>query len=268
MNSPAEISKIYSDVGAGKTRITFGRLFVLAILAGAFIALGGFGSTVASCGVQPVALGRFLSAAVFPIGLMMVLCAGAELFTGNCLIFLSVLDKKATVKGMFYNWIVVYLGNAVGGIAVAWLVVYSNSIGLYNGDLAQMTVNTALAKTVKLTFTQGLLKGILCNFMVCLAVWCAFGAKDLQSKIIGSYLPVFLFVLSGYEHCIANMYFVPAGIFVSSLYSIQAEGLSWLSFLVKNLLPVTIGNILGGSLFVGAAYWYVYIQGNTAKKFK
>ncbi len=266
MNSPAEISKIYSDVGAGKTRMPFGRLFVLSILAGAFIALGGFGSTVASCGVQPLALGRFMSAAVFPIGLMLVLCAGAELFTGNCLILLSVLDKKATVKGMFRNWLIVYVGNAIGGIAIAWLIVYSNSIGLYDGELIKATVKTATAKST-IPFIDGLLKGILCNFMVCLAVWCAFGAKDLQSKIIGSYLPIFLFVLSGYEHCIANMYFVPAGIFSASLHNIPHEGLTWIAFVVKNLIPVTIGNILGGSLFVGAAYWYIYMQGNTSKKY-
>lgn len=267
MNSPAEIAKIYSDVGAGKTRISFGRLFVLSILAGAFIALGGFGSSIASCGVQPLALGRFMSAAVFPIGLMLVLCAGAELFTGNCLILLSVLDKKASVKGMLKNWLVVYLGNAVGGIAIAWFVVFSNSIALYDGQLIAATVKTAVAKST-IPFTDGLLKGILCNFMVCLAVWCAFGAKDLQSKIIGSYLPIFLFVLCGFEHCIANMYFVPAGIFCSAFFKIDANGLSWIAFVVKNLIPVTIGNIIGGSLFVGAAYWYVYLQGNTAKKFK
>ena len=264
MKSPAEIAKIYSDVGAGKTRIPNSKLFLLAVMAGAFIAMGAFGSSVASCGVEPLAVSRFLSAAVFPIGLMMVLCAGAELFTGNCLILLSVLDKKTTIKGMLNNWLIVYLGNAVGGILIALLIVASGSMGLYNGALAEGAVKVATAKCT-LPFTDALLKGILCNFMVCLAVWCAFGAKDLWSKIIGSFLPVFLFVLSGFEHCVANMYFVPAGIFASFRYGFPAQGLNWLNFIVFNLIPVTMGNIIGGALMIGALYWYVYMEGNTRR---
>jgi len=264
MNSPAEIAKIYSDVGAGKTRISTSKLFLLAVMAGAFIAMGAFGSSVASCQVEPLALGRFLSAAVFPIGLMMVLCAGAELFTGNCLILLSVLDKKASVTAMLRNWLIVYLGNAVGGIFIALLIVASGSMNLYSGALAEASVKVATAKCT-IPFTDALLKGILCNFMVCLAVWCAFGAKDLWGKIVGSFLPVFLFVLSGFEHCVANMYFVPAGIFASFRYGYPAQGLNWLNFIVRNLVPVTIGNIVGGAIMIGALYWYVYMEGNSRK---
>ena len=264
MNSPAEIAKVYSDIGAGKTRISSSKLFLLGVMAGAFIALGAFGSSVASCLVEPLAVGRVLSALVFPIGLMMVLCAGAELFTGNCLIILSVLDKKTTIKGMLRNWLLVYLGNFVGGVFIALLIVASGSMGLYSGALAEATVKTATAKAT-IPFSDALLKGILCNFMVCIAVWCAFGASDLWSKIIGSYMPIFLFVLSGFEHCVANMYFVPAGIFASIRYGFPAQGLSWLNFVIRNLVPVTMGNIIGGAIMIGALYWYVYMEGNSRK---
>lgn len=265
MNSPAEIAKIYSTIGSGKTKLPFWKLLVLSIFAGAFIAFGAFGSTIASCQVEPAALGRFLSAAVFPIGLMMVLCAGAELFTGNCLIYLSVLDKKAKIKGLLYNLIVVYIGNAIGGIFFAWLITYSNSIGLYDGALAQMAVKTAVNK-VHLPFGEAFLKGILCNVMVCIAVWIAFGAAELTDKILGSYLPVFLFVICGFEHCVANMYFIPVGIFSSMKFAISAPGLNWATFAINNLIPVTLGNIVGGSIFVAAGYWFIYLKPSKKSK--
>ena len=260
MNSPVEVAWKYAEAGVGKTSMPIGRMFLLGIFAGAFIALGAFGSTVASCGVPTPAVGRVLSALVFPIGLMMVIVAGAELFTGNCLLVVPVLQHKTTFNGMIKNLIVVYLGNFVGSVLIALMVVYSHSSSLYDGALAKAMVGTAVAK-IHLTPLDALLKGILCNFMVCIAVWVSFAADDVAGKIAALYLPIFLFVLSGFEHCVANMYFIPAGIFASHEYGIAADGLTWLSFICDNLLPVTLGNIIGGSILAGMGYWLVYLRG-------
>ena len=262
MNTPAEIARMYLNVGAAKTRLTPLKMLMLSIFAGMFIALGAFGSQVASCGVQPAALSRLLSAAVFPIGLMMVVVAGAELFTGNCLILSSVLARRASILGMFYNWIVVYVGNFIGSLLVAAAVVYGHSMKLYSDDvLIKAVIATANAK-VSLSFVDAFIRGIMCNVMVCIAVWVSFAAKDIGGKITALYLPVFLFVLCGFEHCVANMYFVPAGIFAEWFYN-NASGVSWLLFARANLLPVTLGNIVGGSVIVGAGYWLAYLRTST-----
>lgn len=264
MNSPAEIARLYEDAGTSKTKMPFLKMFVLAVLAGMFIALGAFGSAVVSYGVQPAAVSRLLSAVVFPIGLMLVLVAGAELFTGNCLIIIPVMQRRASVKGMLYNWIVVYLGNFAGSLVIAFVVSYTLAGGehaLYGGELLKAMVGTASAKT-SLGFADAFFRGILCNFMVCLAVWVSFAATDLMGKIAALYLPVFLFVLCGFEHCVANMYFIPAGIIAAKISGADAQNLSVASFLVKNMIPVTLGNIVGGSGLVGLGYWFVYLQGN------
>lgn len=261
MNSPAAIARMYSDVGAAKTRMSISKTFVLAVLAGAFIALGAFGSSIVSCG-QFGATGRILSAVVFPVGLMLVMVAGAELFTGNCLLVIPALDKRCTAVAVLKNWFFVYFGNFLGGVAVAACIVFSHSNSIFSGELSHLAVSTAVAK-VSLSFGDAFLRGILCNVLVCLAVWCAFGASDLGGKILGLFLPVFLFIVAGYEHCIANMYFIPAGIFSAYEYNIDAGAgvhLTWLSFIVKNLIPVTLGNIAGGSICVGLPYWFIYIK--------
>lgn len=260
MNSPVNIAWNYAEAGIGKTTMPIGRMFILGIFAGAFIAFGAFGSSVSGTGVQPAAVSRILSAMVFPIGLMMVLVAGAELFTGNCLLVVPLLQHKITFQAMLKNWIVVYIGNFVGSICVALLVVYSHSPSLYDGALAKAIVATATAK-VSLSPLDALLKGILCNFMVCIAVWVSFAATELAGKIIALYLPIFLFVLSGFEHCIANMYFIPAGLFVTYEYGIESSSLTWLSFICDNLLPVTLGNLIGGAFLAGIGYWLVYLRG-------
>lgn len=257
MNSPAAIANLYADTGAAKTHLPLGKMFVLAIFAGAFIALGGLGSSIASFGL-PGAIGRILSALVFPIGLMMVLVAGAELFTGNCLIIVSVMEKRASWLGMLRNWGVVYLGNFIGGVVIAALAVFGHTLDIFSGtDYANAVVKVAMTK-VNLPFLDAFIRGILCNVMVCVAVWVSFAAADLAGKVLALCLPVFLFVLCGFEHCIANMYFIPAGIFASMEYQINASNLSWLTFLLNNLIPVTLGNIVGGSVLVGLGYWFAY----------
>ncbi len=262
MKSPAQIAATYENAGTAKTKLSFGNAFLLGILAGAFLALGGLGSQIASLNAATPSAGRLVSSIVFPIGLFMVLVGGAELFTGNCLIIIPVLSKKATVTGMLRNWAIVYLGNMLGGLIVAMLAVFSNTYGFDDGTLATSVVHTAVVKS-NIPFTDGLLKGILCNVLVCMAVWCSFAADELAGKILALWLPVMLFIIGGFEHCVANMYFIPAGLLASSVYGIPAEGLSIFGYFITNLIPVTIGNIIGGAVFVGATYYAVYLQQDT-----
>ena len=258
MNTPQEIAELYIMVGDGKTSRRGRMLFGLGCFAGAFIALAGLCSQVVSCGVVPVALGRLLSGLVFPIGLMMVVIAGGELFTGNCLIFISVLSGSTYIKAMLRCWFFVYLGNLVGSVAVAVLVNFGHVLDLYGGKLAELTVSAAQAK-VSMPFYVSFIKGILCNFLVCVAIWVSFSTEEVEGKILSLYLPITLFVACGFEHCVANMYFIPAGIIAKYIYHIDAEGLDWLTMWYKNMIPVTLGNIVGGSGLVGLGYWLVYL---------
>ena len=264
MHTPGEIAERYKKAGAAKTKLPVGKMFVLAIFAGIFIALGAFGSQVAGVSAGSASLGKFLSALVFPVGLLMVIMAGAELFTGNSLLVIPVLSKEAKVSGMLKNWVVVYIGNLAGSIFVAAILTYSHSYNLFDNALAASVVGTAVSKT-SLSFSDALLRGILCNILVCISVWISFSAEDVAGKIIGLFLPIMLFVISGYEHCVANMYFIPAGILASKEYASviegagNIEGLTWGTFFVKNLLPVTIGNLIGGACIVGAGYFFVYL---------
>ena len=259
MNSPAEIAKNYVTIGTGKINLPFPKMLLLGILAGIYIAFGAVGSQVAAVSIPLASVAKLTGACVFPVGLMLVLCAGSELFTGNCLLVIPVLEKKASLGGMLRSWLVVYLGNLIGGILIALAVTYGHVLSLFDSGLAAAAVSTAVSK-VSMSFSDALIRGILCNVLVCLAVWISFAAKELAGKILGLMLPVMVFVLCGFEHSVANMYFVPVGIFASHEYGIAAEGLTWGSFFVKNLLPVTIGNIIGGSVIVGCTYWFCYLR--------
>ena len=258
MNTPLEIADIYIMVGDGKTTQRLWKLFLLGFLAGAYIALGALASQIVSCGIETPAAARLLSALVFPIGLVMIIIAGGELFTGNCLIFISVLSKNTYFSAMLRTWLVVFLGNFMGSVFIAVMVNFGHVLTLFDGALAKSVVAAATAK-VNIPFTDALIKGTLCNFMVCIAVWISFASDDNMGKILGLYLPITLFVVCGFEHSIANMYFVPAGIFAQHVYNIPSEALHWGSFLLRNLLPVTVGNIIGGSVMVGMGYWLIYL---------
>lgn len=266
MYGPAEIAKRYSSAGEAKTKLAVPKAFVLAIFAGMFIAFGAFGSQVVGLNGGSDPLAKFASAAIFPVGLTMVIMAGAELFTGNSLIIISVLNGKATIKGMLKNWVVVYCGNFIGSIFVAIMLTYSHAYSLFGGQLAEAVVTTAQNK-VLLSLQDALLRGILCNILVCIAVWISFSAEDVAGKIMGLYLPIMLFVASGFEHSVANMYFIPAGMFVSGEYGMAADSaLTWMGFLTNNLLPVTIGNVIGGVCVVGLGYFFVYLHQTEAPK--
>ena len=262
MNSPAEVAKNYIGIGKGKATNGFWKLLILGMLAGAFIGLAGVGATIAPVGVQAAGAAKFLGACVFPVGLAMVLLAGSELFTGNNLIIIPVLTGDIKVTQMLRNWVIVYIGNLIGGILVAALVVYGhvgNLFGGAEGGVAAAMINAANGK-VTMSFGDAFLKGIGCNFLVCIAVWISFAAKDVTGKFWGLYMPIMLFVLCGFEHCVANMYYIPCGLFCKALYGVDKPALTWGAFFVKNLIPVTLGNIVGGAGLVGLPYWFVYLR--------
>lgn len=263
MNTPGEIAKNYLAIGGAKARMPLGKLFLLAVLAGAYIGLAGLGASVASAGAGSAGAGRVLSAAIFPAGLTMVLLAGSELFTGNCLILIPVLHGEVSPGAFARNLLVVYLGNALGGFLIAAGAVYSHTFDLLNGSVAAGAVAAAAAKC-SLSFGDAFLRGVFCNLLVCLAVWMAMAAKDAAGKVAALFFPIFLFVLCGFEHCVANLYYIPAGLLALgdpayAALAQNASALTWGNFLFANLLPVTLGNLVGG-MVLAWAYWAIYLK--------
>ena len=212
-NSPKEIAQNYIATGVAKTKLPVSKMLILGILAGMFIALASAGQTFASASLTG-SMSRYISAFIFPVGLAMVLIAGSELFTGNNLIVISVLEKEAKLTGMLKNWFFVYIGNFIGSIIIALLVVYSDSGSFFGNEVGGTIINTAAYKT-SLSFQDALLRGILCNILVCIAVWMSFAAKDIAGKFLALFMPIWLFVMLAFEHSIANMYYIPAGLFAS-----------------------------------------------------
>jgi formate/nitrite transporter len=266
---PAEITDYTISAAQDKAGGSFQKLLVLGILAGAFIAFAAEGSNMAAFNLfaEPTTygLGKALAGVVFGTGLMLVVLAGGELFTGNTLMLAAVLDQKITVSKMLRNWLIVYAGNFLGSLLIAYMV-NSGLLGSGAAMLGAVTVKIAVYK-VNLSFLQAFYLGIMCNWLVCLAVWISAGAETMAGKIFSIFFPIWLFITSGFEHSVANMYYIPAGILAKSNETFaQLSGLSqealnsltWGSFAVHNLIPVTLGNIVGGGIFVGMAYWYAY----------
>ncbi len=258
MLSPKEISKKWESIAMQKAGLSIGKQLLLGFLAGAFIAFGALGSTVASTAIGG-GLGRLAGAAVFPAGLMLVVMAGAELFTGNCLMAGPLCNGRVSWLGVLRNWLFVYLGNLLGARFMASLV---HASGFLWDTALCGAVMAAAAKKTALPFDAALLRGIGCNILVCGAVWMASGADTAGGKAVCCFFPVMLFVLCGFEHSVANMYYVPLGIKIraawESSFSLHRhamdaavpegffENVTWDAFLLKNLLPVTLGNIIGG----------------------
>ena len=255
---PQEILDATIDAAVRKANLSVRQMILLGLLAGAFIALAGSGANMAGYYLlaEPATngLGKALSGCIFPAGLILVVFAGAELFTGNNLMLTAVLDKKISVASMLRNWIVVYLANLAGSMLVAWMVSYSGLLETGDGMLKAVTISIAAGKTA-LPFGKAFVRAILCNFLVCLAVWLATAADSTVGKIFSIFFPIWLFVTAGFEHSVANMFFIPAGIFADGG---ATAGLTWSGFFITNLIPVTLGNIVGGSLLVGGVYYYIY----------
>ncbi len=258
MNTPLQIAENYITIGKGKTELPIIKTLLLAILAGFFIALAGVGATVAGVGIKSASVAKFLGACIFPAGLAMVLIAGSELFTGNSLLVIPLLTREIKFAKMLRNWVLVYIGNFLGSLIISAFCTYGHVFSLFGNATAESVVNIAAAK-VNMPFSDALIKGVLCNLLVCIAVWMAFSAKDTAGKIIGLFFPIMIFVLCGFEHSVANMYYIPAGILTAKEYGISAENLTWGAFFVRNLIPVTIGNIIGGGT-VGVFYWAIYLK--------
>lgn len=256
-----------------KVNASIFKLAILGILAGVYIAFGACLATLAGHdAAKYVGMGfaRLISGAVFSVGLMFVVIAGAELFTGNNLMLMSVLDKKSPLGKMLFKWGVVYVANLVGSIFLAYLYYKTNLWKMGDNMGVGVSALTLANSKMNLTFIEALTRGILCNWLVCLAVWMATASRDVTGKMLACFFPIMAFVASGFEHSVANMYFIPMGLFLKSSGQINPVGLNltnltWTNFFLKNLIPVTIGNIIGGAFFVGLLYWTVYVKGEEAK---
>lgn len=264
---PPQMLDTCIDTGVAKAESSALKLFVLSILAGAFIAFAGAGSNMAAFNLLADAgtygLGRMVAGTVFAAGLVMVIIAGGELFTGNVLIIASVAERKTTVAKLLRNWIIVYIGNFIGAVFIAFCCYYGGQFSGGDSLLGAVTVKIAAGK-VTMPFMKAFVMGILCNWLVSLAVWMSYSSTEVIGKIFAIFFPIWVFVTCGFEHCIANMYYIPAGIFAKAdfgaLSGVAAESLDALSWLgmLNNLLPVTLGNIVGAGVFVALAYWIAY----------
>lgn len=259
MHSPLEIARNYVEVGIHKTHLSAFKMVILGIFAGMFIAFAGVASTVASSTITTASGAKLVSAIVFPAGMAMVLIAGSELFTGNTLIILAALEKKVTVSKMLKNWFFVFVGNFIGAAFVAWMVVYGGIPELFDGEVADAMIKAAASRTA-LGMGEAFIRGILCNILVCIAIWMSFASKSVSGKLLTSFWPVMIFVLCGFEHSIADVYYGFTGMLTAAKYDMAVEGLTWFNFLIRSLLPVTLGNIVGGAGVVGFGYWLMFLH--------
>jgi len=281
---PAEMAARAEYLGVRKAEMPFLKMFMLSVLAGAFISLGAiFATTIGAGGMAftstdgivvfntslPYGVTRLLMGLVFSLGLILVVVGGAELFTGNNLIVMAWANGKVTGLALLRNWVIVYFGNFVGSVGTAVLMFLTKQYTFGTNSVGIAALKIAVAK-VDLTFLQAIALGILCNALVCLAVWLTYSARSTVDKIAAIIFPITAFVAAGFEHSVANMYFVPYALFIKNfdpnfISTVgdkvpQLDLLTWQAFWVKNLLPVTIGNIIGGAVLVAAAYWAIFLR--------
>jgi formate/nitrite transporter len=265
---PQEMAEKAETIGVRKASLDFAPLFGLSLLAGAFIGLGAmFATTVyAGSATLPYGVARLLMGLAFCLGLILVVVAGAELFTGNNLIVIAWASRKISTEALLRNWLVVYLGNFIGSVGTALLVFWAKQYTAGTGSVGEVALKIAVSK-VNLAFPQAVALGILCNGLVCLAVWLTYSARSTTDKILAVIFPIAAFVAAGFEHSVANMYFIPYGLFIKAFdpafaaaHTIDLTSLTWGSFFLNNLLPVTIGNIIGGAGLVAVVYWFIYLN--------
>lgn len=266
---PVEMAQRAEQIGVRKAAMATANLFALALLAGAFVALGAIFSTTVAAGangILPYGLTRLLVGLSFCLGLILIIVGGAELFTGNTLIVMAWASGKVTTAALLRNWLIVYVGNFVGSVGTAILLLMSKQYTFGAGSVGVTALAIANTK-VHFDFLQAIALGALCNALVCLAVWLTFSARSTTDKIWAILFPITAFVTAGFEHSIANMYFIPLGLLIKAFdpgfantSGLDLTGLTWRTFFVNNLLPVTIGNIMGGVVLVAAVYWLVFLQ--------
>jgi formate transporter len=265
---PQEMAEKAEEAGVRKAALPIPSMFALAMLAGAFIGLGAMFATTtgAAASSLPYGVGRLLVGLTFCLGLILVVVAGAELFTGNNLIVMAWASRKISTGSLLRNWLIVYLGNFVGSHGTAILVFLSKQYMAGTGSVGEAALKTAVSK-VNLGFVQALALGVLCNALVCLAIWLTFSARSVTDKILAILFPISAFVAAGFEHSVANMYFIPYALLIKAFdpafavaHKIDISNLTWGALFLKNLLPVTLGNIMGGSMLVAAMYWFIYLR--------
>ena len=269
---PQQIVAANITAARGKTQLPLARMILLGMFAGMFIACGASASSVAMHAVENVGLARLVAGCIFPVGLMMIVFVGGELFTGDCLMVMGCLHGEYRVIDMLRVLAVVFLSNFAGAALMAAMVSATTQFGFTGNLLGAFTIKVAMGK-VNMSFGAAFVSGILCNIFVCVAVLMAAASKDIAGKVWAIFFPIMAFVVSGYEHCVANMYYVPAGIFAAanpayaeaavSAYGYtagQMASLNWANFLVKNLVPVTLGNIVGGMVFVGLPLYLIHAR--------
>lgn len=271
--APAEMARRVETVGVKKAQLAAVPTLALAVLAGAFIALGAnFATIVWTDNGLGYGMSRLAGGIVFSLGLILVIVGGAELFTGNSLIVMAWASRKISTIHIVRNWTLVYVGNFIGAIATAFGFYLSHQWAFDSYKVGATALNIANTKT-SLDFVSAFMLGVFCNALVCLAVWLCFSARTTSDKILAIIPPIAAFVAGGLEHSIANMYFIPIGLFLKNEPAVlqaanktaeQLPNLTWESFLLNNLVPVTLGNIVGGALLVAAVYWFVYTR-NSAK---
>ena len=269
---PPEMARRAEQIGVAKAGLSAANTFALAVLAGAFVALGAiFATTVTAGGAGlPWGVSRLLAGVAFSLGLILVVVAGAELFTGNNLIVMAWAGRRVSTLRMLRNWTIVYVGNFVGAIATAGILYVGRQYEFGGGAVGAQALTIAAAKT-NLGFVQAMALAAFCNALVCLAVWLCYSARTTADKILSIVPPIAAFVAAGFEHSVANMFFIPIGLFVKSDSTFVAgqsglpdlSHLTWGRFFGANLVPVTIGNVIGGALMVGAVYWFVYLRGQS-----
>ncbi|MBD1401806.1 formate/nitrite transporter family protein [Pelovirga terrestris] len=271
--SPVQLAARLVDWGAEKRQISGGRLIVLGFLAGVYIGFAAHLATVVGTGdFAWIGLQKFFVGAVFSVGLMLVVIPGSELWTGNTMMTAAWLEQRLTLIDMLRNWSFVYLGNLLGSVFLAWLIVSQTGLmdGAFGGTALQIASNKVSEEFATTSHAGAyFFRAIACNWLVCLAVLLAMAAKDVTGKILGIFFPIMAFVAAGFEHVVANMYFIPAGIFAKALPAARAASgldpallaqLNWWTLWQTNLLVVTIGNLIGGGFFVAALYWWLYVK--------
>jgi formate transporter len=261
---PAAMARRAEDLGVVKASLPLDRLIALSVLAGAFIGFGAMFATVATADPDlSFAVSRVLGGVVFSLGLVLVVVGGAELFTGNALLVMAVASRRVRVRALLRNWLVVLAGNAVGAVGLAVLVVWSGTLDGSGGAIGRRAVEIGVTKT-SLDVGEAIASGVVANVLVCLAVWMTLSARSVTDRVLVVILPISAFVAGGFEHSIANMYLLPVALLhrdeVVELGADVSPDLTWAHALTHNLLPVIVGNVIGGSLLVGATYWFVYLR--------
>ncbi|WP_138207130.1 formate/nitrite transporter family protein [Haloimpatiens lingqiaonensis] len=262
---PLEIREAVIKSGEEKAKIKLKNGIILGILAGAFIAAGGSAAAVASHSVNNVGLSKLVSGIVFPVGIILVLICGAELFTGNNLMSIPVLEGRIKFKAMLRNWIIIYISNFIGATIISFLIFRSGMLDISGGQVGATLLKVASNKS-GLSFSTAFTSGIMCNIIVCLAVWASYAAKDIVGKIVVAWFPIMAFVVCGFEHCVANMYYLTIAMLAkTNVLYVQASGLGAEKLaliggkaFINNLIPVTLGNIVGGAILIGGAYFLAY----------